>query len=280
MEGYPAPGAPAVIKVTSTGSGPKKLLRYAIPAGQKARMEMTMSTSMTMNIMGNPMPMDMPAMKMFIDMTVTNVAPNGDITYDIVFSKVEVDAAGGTSPIAAQAMQAVTDGMSGIKGTSTITSRGVATKTALEIADPTVKQLMPQMASQVENISTAFPEEAVGVGATWEIRQTVAGEQTSFTKTLIEVVSMDGQAVTLKMTSEQTAPPQSVSNPALPAGTEVSLEKLTGSGVGTSTVQLNSLVPTSSMESTTSTVMGVNMGGQSMPMTTESKIKITVAPVK
>ena len=121
----------------------------------------------------------------------------------------------------------------------------------------------------------------MGVGARWEVRQGVSTSgQTIFQKTVYEVVSIDGQAVSLKVTSEQTAPPQSVSNPNLPAGSEMNLDRMSGSGTGTTIIHLDSLVPTSSMESTTSSAMSMSAGGQSMAVSTDGKIKITVGPAK
>jgi hypothetical protein len=60
----------------------------------------------------------------------------------------------------------------------------------------------------------------------------------------------------------------------------MNLDKLSGTGTGTIVVHLDSLVPTSTLESTTSTAMTMSMNGQSVPVTIDGKIKITIAPGK
>lgn len=278
MEGYPVLGAPPIVTLVTPGSAPRKQLRYAIPAAQKSRLEMAMAMAMTMNMAGMPVPMNLPVMRMSIDLAVTSVAPNGDITYDLEFTGVTVDGSAG-DPIAA-AMQTAAAGVTGIKGTATVTSRGVtkAARIATEsVTDPQVKQIFAQMASSVENLSMPFPEDAVGPGARWEVRQTVsANGLVLFQKSEFELVSVDGPTVTLKVKTEQTAPAQPISNPGLPEGTETSLEKLSGTGSGTVVIRLDSLVPTSELDSTTSTVMTINMGGQTQSVSVDGTMKLTI----
>lgn len=279
MEGYPAVGAPPTVKLVSPGAEPRKALRYSIPAGQKSSADMTMNMSMAMSVGGMSMPMDLPGMKMTMALSVTNVAPSGDITYDVAFTGMTFDETAGANPAIAAALQPMQASITSLKGTATVSNRGVTKSTNFTNADPSVQQLMGQMTSSAENLSNPFPEEAIGVGAKWEVRAaTSAGGQTIFQKTVYEVVSINGSTVALKVTTEQTAPPQSVSNPSLPAGAEVYLDKMAGSGEGTVTIKLDSLVPTSEMTMTSSMAMTVNLGGQSQAMNSDNKIKITIAP--
>ncbi len=280
MAGYPAVGAPSIVTVLSTGAAPRKALRYVVPAATKARMDMTTTMSSTTNVGGMTIPTGMPGMKMTADVAVSGVAPNGDISYDLAFTGMTLDSAPDANPLIAQALQGLVAGITSIKGSATISSRGVVKSTKLDVADPALQQTLSQMASSVENLSMPFPEEAVGAGARWEVRQAVAtGGQTVFQKTEYEVVSIEGSAVSLKVKTEQTAPPQSVSNAAL-GGAEMYLEKLSGTGTGTGVVHLDSLVPTSEMTSNTSMAMTVSMGGQTQSVTTDVTLKVTIGPGK
>jgi hypothetical protein len=244
-------------------------------------MDMTTAMSMSTNFGGMATPMDMPTMKMTIELNVTSVAPNGDIAYDLAFTGMTIDSGANANPTVTQALQGVVAGVTSIKGSATISNRGVTKSTKLEVADAAMQQVLGQMTSSVENLSMPFPEEAVGAGARWEVRQAISsGGQTIFQKTEYELVSIEGSAVSMKVKTEQTAPPQAVSNPALPAGAEMNLDKMSGTGTGTIVVHLDSLVPTSTLESTTSTAMTMSMSGQSMPVTIDGKIKITIAPGK
>ena len=150
-----------------------------------------------------------------------------------------------------------------------------------KVTNPQFKQALESIASSLDNMVTPLPEEAVGVGARWEVRQGLAASGTSmFQKAVFEVVSIDGKVVTLKVTGEQTAPPQAMSNPAFPPGTEASLQKATGAISGTMTMRLDDLVPTSVLNSQLDMIMDVSIGGQSQTMSVTTAQTIEVSPAK
>ena len=282
LEGYPAIGSPAMVKLIDAGAQPRKALRYAIPATFKGGMEMTMGISMNMNMGGQAVPITMPAMKMTADLAVTGVAPNGDTSYTMAFSGVSVDTAGGADPMMAQALQGVQSAIQSIKGSATLSNRGLVKSAKIDMGEAgQAQQMIGELSTQLENLSTAFPEEPVGVGAKWESRLAMkAAGQFSFQKTVAEIVSIDGPTVTLKLTIEQTIPSQSITNPALPAGVDVQLEGGKGTGTGTSVIHLDSLVPTGETNLTSSMSMTMSMSGQSQQMTTETTVKLSIAVKK
>jgi hypothetical protein len=281
MEGYPVAGAPSIVKLLAPGAEPRTALRYTVPAGQKTNADMTMTMSMAMNAGGMSVPMDLPGMTIAMSLAVTGVAANGDITYDVAFTGLTIDTSTTANPAIAAALQPLQASITSIKGTTTISSRGVTKSTKMETADASIQQLMNQMTSSAENLSSPLPEEAVGVGAKWEVRQTTStGGQTTFQKSVYEIVSMNGSTVSLKVTTEQTAPPQSISTPGLPAGAEMYLEKMAGTGEGTVVMKLDSLVPTSDMNMASSMAMSVSVGGQNQSIVSDNKIRVTIAPSK
>ena len=278
MPGYPAVGAPPTVTLLSAGAEPRKQLRYTIAAGAAARMDVASTINLSMTAAGVAFPIDLPKSTMVVDLTVTSVAPNGDITYNMAFTEMSSDGPV-TNPIAAPLLAGMADSVKSIKGTTTISNRGITKSSKLDAGDPATQLLLGQLMSSVGNPSMPFPEEAVGVGAKWEVRQALSGGgQTKFEKATYELVSIDGSTVSLKSTIEQTAPAQSVSNPMLPAGTELSLEKLTGTGSGTATIRLDSLVPTSQTETTITMTMSTSMGGATAPITSELKSNVSIAP--
>jgi hypothetical protein len=281
MDGYPSAGAPATVTLVSPGAAPRRTLRYAIAAGPNANADMTMTMSMAMNAGGTSMPMDLPGMKMTMTLAVTGVEPNGDVTYDLAFTGLTLDDTGGANPAIAAVLEPMRASILSVKGTTTISSRGVTKSATFDAGDASLQALMNQATSSVENLSNPLPEEAVGVGAKWDVRgANSSGGQTIFQKTGYEITAMDGQSVTLKVTAEQTAPPQAVSNPSLPAGAEMYLEKMVGSGEGTVVIRLDSLVPTSEMTMISTMAMSVSIGGQHQSIATDNKVKVTIAPAK
>jgi len=227
--------------------------------------------------------MDLPTMKLTADIGVTDVAANGDITYTVAFTGMTAEAAPGAPDAMAGAVQGAAEGIKALKGSVTMSDRGINKSTSLnvdQITDPTTKQLLGSMSSSLESMSMPMPDEAVGVGAKWEVRQAIrnAGAQV-FQRVTCELTAVDAQGATIKTSVEQTIPPQSVTNPAL-QGATVNVEKGAGTSAGTVTLRFNSLVPTSETSGTTAMAMVVDMGGQTQKMSVETKLKISVAPKK
>lgn len=285
MPGYPAPGGPATVTLASPGAEPRTRLRYKVAAGLKETMSLTTAIGLTMSMEGMAMPaMDLPLMKLTADMAVTGVAPNGDITYDVAFTGMTAEATPGMDPSVAAMMQSAGDGITALKGSVTISDRGVnraATINVDKVTDPNLRQTLGAIASSLESMSMPMPEEAVGVGARWEVRQAIkAGGAQTFQRVECELASVDAQGATIRIKVEQTAPPQGISNPALPAGTTVNIEKLAGTGTGTIALRFNSLVPTSEMSSSTAMAMAMDLGGQTQRMAVDTKVKLSIAPRK
>ena len=280
--GFPAAGQPAIVTLVSPGAAPRAALRYKVAPTFKSRLDMVMTMGMNMDMGGMQMPMNMPSMKMSADVAVSGVSPTGDITYDLVFADLTIDPTG-ADPNMVAAMQGAMPSMKGMKGTAVVSARGVQKSLKMDTGtvNPAMQQQMQQMSSSLENMSLPFPEEPVGVGAKWEVKQAQsAGGMRQFQKISVELTAVTGNLITLAVKTEQTAPPQPVNNPALPPGATMSLVTLTGAGTGTMKIQLDSLVPTSEMNAKTSTVMDMSMSGQQQRMSMDLTMKVTIAPPK
>jgi hypothetical protein len=66
----------------------------------------------------------------------------------------------------------------------------------------------------------------------------------------------------------------------MPAGAEMSLDKMNGTGTGNATFHLNGLVPTSDVSTSSTMYMSINMGGQAQPVTVAVTAKVGVVPGK
>lgn len=281
-EGYPASGQPPIVKLVSAGAQPRMALRYKIPNNLKTSFDMAMSISMNMEMGGMAMPaMAMPGMKMTGDITVTSVTPEGDTTYDLSSIDMGFDNSSTVDPNIMATMQGMLAGMKDLHATFVVTNRGVTKSTNMDMSkiDPGLQQTLGPMSTSFEQMSLPFPEEAVGVGAKWEVRQSMnSGGIQMFQKVSMEVTALDNQSVTLSTKTEQTAPQQAVTNPAMPPGTDVTLQSMTGAGTATSKVRFDHPVPTSEGSVQTTMVMDVGMGGSTQRMTIKNDTKVTMAP--
>ena len=278
-EKFPGVGDPALITVSSTGTAPRTQLRYRVPASYRGRMEMTMAMGMAMNMDGNAMPqMDVPPMRMVADVAVTSVAPTGDVSYTFGFVSMDAD-----DPAIRAALQQVASSLAEVKGTMVINNRGETKSAAFDVSkitNPQMKQTMSSAFDSIRSMSLPLPEEPVGPGARWQVRQTLVSNGIQSTQTIdVELASADARTAVLKVTTEQHAPTQKVSLPDLPGAT-VNLQKLDGTGAGTVNIALDGLIPTSELTSRTNTVMDIEMGGARQNMAMDVTLKLKVAPGK
>jgi len=128
----------------------------------------------------------------------------------------------------------------------------------------------------LRNMTPPVPLVPMGVGGKWEVRTAVqSGGATLFQKTGHEILALDDASVTVKTSVEQTFPGgQTVANPQLPPGAEMTLESGTGSGGGTLTMRADSLVPSSDMTLKNTIRMRVSMNGQTQPIAVTTEIRI------
>ena len=280
--GFPKIGATPIVTMVSTGGAPKAALRYKLKAGDKSQMLMTMAMGTTVSMGGTPMmSMDLPVMKMAADINVTSVSPAGDATYQLAFSEASVEPVAGTDPAMAEMMRGSLGAVKGMKGSATISPRGLVSNAKFDLAglDPALAQAISQVSSTLESMSMPMPEEAVGPGAKWEVRQAInSGGAIVYQKTEVELVSVDAGVATMKLTLSQTAPRQAINPPGLPAGISVTVESWTGTGTGTAKMRFDSLVPTSETTLNANATMSMDMGGNAQTMGTEIRAKTTITP--
>jgi hypothetical protein len=282
VEGYPGWGEQPTVTLLAPGAAPRTALRYAVAAKSKAQLRISVDVSMAMSMDGNSMPaMDMPQITMDVDFDVTDVAANGDISYAFAFTGMTVNT---SDPNMQSVFGAIANDIKNVRGTAVVTNRGVTRSLKLNtdtVSNPQLQQTLSSTMSSLENLSMPLPEEAVGAGARWEVRQSLsAGGMHQVQKGTYELVSSDGKAVSLKLATEQMAPAQAVTNPMMPPGTQVMLQKLTGSGSGTVQLRLDSLVPSSQITQQSSTVMELSMSGMTQVMNSDTTVKVTVGPRK
>jgi hypothetical protein len=271
------------LKLLSDGSEPRKVLRLHPVAGDKQSLAMSTKTAMTMMMGDTPTPaMKMPVMQLNLDVTVKNVAANGDITYEMLMGDATVASDPEVLPQVAEAMKASVARFHGLSGTGTLSDRGINLGTEIKIpadADAQARQTLDQLKESLSSTAAPLPEEAVGPGAQWEVKSKLKSQGMTIDQTATyEVVSIEEGRITLKCTLAQNAANQKIQSPAMP-GLKVDLNKMTGTGTGSTAVDLGKLMPVDgTMDEHTELSMGVNLGGQKQSMTTKVDVNIhTVA---
>jgi hypothetical protein len=223
-------------------------------------------------------PMKLPPIKMVMDTSVKSVSPEGDIAYDMVMSDLTVADDPDAMPQMVEAMKTAMGGLKGMSVTGTMSNRGISktieAKTPAD-ASPQARQTIEQMKDSFSNTGVVLPQEDIGRGAKWEVKQKVKSQGMTLDQTTVyELVSIDGDQFTAKTTITQTAANQAIDNPAM-QGMKMDLVKLSSKGSGEATVDLGQFVPTlATMDMRTESAMTMNMGDQKTDMSMKMNIGI------
>jgi hypothetical protein len=260
----PAKSASATdVKLLEPGAEPRKALRIQPKAGDKQTMVMTIQMGMDMGV---GQPMKMPAVKTTMEMTVKSVSAEGDISYEMLTTDASIAEDPAAAPQIVAAMKTSVERFRGLAVSGVMTSRGVVESLEAKVpqgADAQAKQYIEQMKQSFASSSMAFPEAEVGAGAKWQVQTPLKSQGMTMDQvTTYELVSNNDNRLELKSTVTQNAGKQKIRNPAAPK-VQVDLTKLSGTGGGTVTFDLNKVLPSlASLESHTEMSMGVNAGGK------------------
>jgi len=123
-----------------------------------------------------------------------------------------------------------------------------------------------------------FPEEAVGPGAVWTVRETI--DLTAYVVQQVVVYKLlerDGDDLKLEIVVTQTAETQPLRE--LPRGMEAMIEIFEGDGRGTADVSLTRLVPHAEVDFN-SMLEARGAGGQVLAMSTRTQVIVTPPPTE
>ena len=274
-------GAPTVTLI-SAGSDPKLPLRLTPTVGATQKSTMIMRMAMQMTMSGQEIPMKLPGMKMGMSSTVGSVNEAGDATYTFKLDSAEVMDEAGVNPMVASAMKDGISGIVGMNGKAVVTNRGYAKDAKLNLpanVNPQMKQMLDGFQQSMNQMSTPLPEQAVGVGAKWQVVQKIDQNGMKIDQTAtFELLERKGNIAKTKFTLVQTAPAQSIMNDELPAGASAKLKSLKGGGSGTATLNLTKVMPSDSKANISSEVsMAISQGGQNMDMDMKMDINMQLS---
>ena len=207
---------------------------------------------------------DVPAIEITLTNEVVAVGETIELrtTYDDV-SVVDPGAEG------AAEIEAAISSIEGVSGTTVLSPQGATLSVELDIpddVDPTVRQTLDQFQDQASSLSVPFPEEDLGVGASWRItNEPTISDVTVRQTTTYEVTSLDGDQYELAVTVDQETLP----------GTSQGAQIIGGSGTteGTTSGTAGALAPDRADSSGTNSVT-VESGGQQQEVRTTTTTTI------
>ncbi|MDX2088794.1 MAG: DUF6263 family protein [Kofleriaceae bacterium] len=236
----PAP----TVKLIDAGKNPTKPLRFTVKKGLKKVVVTTMRMGLEMDLgAGGSQRQDIPVLEMIFDMKVTDVLPNGDIRYEMVFRKPRAVPDAKTPPNVLAAIDDSVKDLAGVKGYSLVSNRGFVKEASFDVppnAPPTAQQMFKSMEQSFSQLAAPMPEEAVGVGAKWETTTALNANGIAMTQVATNtLVSFAGNKATLDIKLVQTAKPQKITT----NGITADLHSYTANGGGRTHLDLSALMP-------------------------------------
>jgi len=242
----------ATVKLVLAGAEPRTAMRYAAQTGSEQVANLAMTTELELGATGQKMPTLLPKTRMTIGTKVTAVDATGETRFGLTITDADLAegaAAGGTR--AGEKLAEVIRGMKGLTGDKVASARGVSHQFALAapagsdgiMATAALKPVMQGFERAIDQMTVPFPEEAIGVGAKWEVSQKVVeAGMTLDQTTTFEVTAVKGQRVSLRFTVTLAAPPGKLES-TFAGGLAADVKSLTGSGDGTIEVDLGKVLP-------------------------------------
>lgn len=214
------------LELIREGRGPKRALRYSVTPGTTHEVVMTMRMSAGVN--------QGPPVKITMEINVTRVSAEGDITYAFRFTDVEMDGE----------MPPGMDSLMQMSGTATVDSRGVTRRGTVYLPDnapSSMRKMMEKFQESIKQFSCPFPEEPIGVGAKWRLTMPIVTEMFGFEQEAVfELVELDGNRGRLKVQLTQSAEDVEMK---LPNGMTATLISLKSKGSGEIGFDLSKPIP-------------------------------------
>lgn len=269
--------AQTTLQVLDYGAAPRAAIRYQFKAAQNERGTMQMSLNGTIEVNGNTLPvLNMPPVKATMNLLVTDVAPDGSARLEFKTQSAEAP----VDQVAGEANQAALNrtlaGLTLLSGWYRTDTRGRMLESGVSLPEGFLPagaaQAMNQLMGQGNETLQQFPDEAVGPGARWQVvqRREVGGVAINMTQEFT-LKSRSGNRIELAVSIATAA--DAAGSPAAAAA-----PTLAQSASGTMLIDLQKLVPTSSVEGSSSSTM--TMQGQDGPQSAKitTRMSMSMAP--
>jgi hypothetical protein len=274
-----------MVKLLEQGTAPRQSLRLAPTKGMKQTALMMMKIDQTMVMRGQKLPATpTPAIQFTIDVEITDVESNGDISMAYNYPKVEIiDDSEQPSPVKAM-METMLKSLEGLSGTATVSNRGFTKKSEITLPDdaqPQIKAMMSSMQESMSRMSSPLPEEPIGIGGKWSVTQLIESNGMKMKQTSVHTLkAIKGKIFDVAIELTQAADEQEIQTPGVPPGTTTKLISLESTGEGSMQFESGVMFPVSTVKSDSKMKMEIVTAGQTLPMQVEMTMEMSVKPAE
>ena len=265
-------GAPS-LEILDPGSEPRTQLVIRAEEGDTASSMLTLQLAIEATIDDVAAPTQ-PVPEMSFDLTTTVE----DVSETVIATRFEYGdvevVAQDVDPAVVERVESTLAGFEDISGELSITPQGVFVHASVDTPDsldPALESMLDQVTQQFQSLTVPFPDEPVGVGASWLVKTDfeVGGIVSNLTSTY-SLADLNRDEFTLDVESEQTIEPGSLDDD---VGNVVGGET---TGTGTLRGSLNSLLPLKSEVSSSGNIVIEFSGPEGESQTLDQKIDLEV----
>jgi hypothetical protein len=241
-------GGQPIVKLLEPGADPKSDLSYALTKGTSQKLAMSMDMAMGVKVKGQSAPsMPMPRMTMTFDNAAADRNAAGEFRIESRLTGVSVDPAGGQQEQMANALRPQLEAMKGLGMFYWVNPKGRVHDVKMDLPagmPAAAQQLLGGMSQSFESMVTPLPNEAVGVGARWQVvSRASSGGADLLQAAIYTLKSRTGPRATLEVSMLQLAANDTIHGPQMPAGMSAKVKSFNSTGSGTTQVDLKSVAP-------------------------------------
>jgi hypothetical protein len=273
------PTSPGEITLLDAGASPRQPLRYRLTAGTREAIKLRQSIDMRMEMggMAQPAP-SMPVTLMTTELVVADVAPDGSAGIALEFTDLDLEA-DSADPAMVAAMRPMLAGFKGVTMRYRVNPFGEVSQVEFGAGTPPELMSMQSLGS-TDQLSVAFPREAVGVGARWKASRPVKQNGLTLAQEVEYVVkALSADSVLLELALTQSAKDQPMDAAALPPGAAITLRTLDGKGTSTVAIRFDRVQPAIDMTLRATMALELEMSGQSNVMNQSVVTEVRTTPV-
>lgn len=269
--------AASTVTLLDSGVGEKRVLLFQPRVGATQTVDFEVSVRMKMSGL-MPMDVEIPGMHLGMKSTIVKVNENGDFTYTVEVVDASVDEA--AEPAMREQMQSQVVGLIGTRGTIVADAHGNTLSSEFAAPSGAPPELVENLKKSMAGTSANLPEQAVGTGARWQVKQSLSEGGTEVQQTATYVLSkLTDDGVTIDVQIEQTAQTGPLADPNLPPGATAELAKFQGVGKGSSSFRFDQpMVVSSDLSMNVDTTVKMAMQGQEQTMEMSMGMTTVVRP--
>jgi hypothetical protein len=281
-------GQSTPVELLVVGAQPTEKFRLRPVPGSRQQLALIWQIQTQVKVGEQAIPsIQMPTMTATLESTVSQVDPNGDIHYTIVYRQIDVQNDGNLPPALAAQFKTQLQPLEGLTGNYVISEFGAPRSVQMTFPatmTPLQQSVLNQFSQSVTNLSAPLPNQPIGISAKWRQTTPIAVNGATVNQTTTyELTDRQAGIATIKLQIEQIANGQTLQS-GLPGMGDLKIKALRTIGIGQMVWNSQQPLPNRStieMNAKLVSEPSTSPSGAAIPtITSDSIVKLEIQPAK